>query len=113
MLRAELRQRFSVAVTLGAGDVTKEVMPAVTGVQYGIINAIIICLTSAAQAVYVGDSSGTVKALSVAASYPLHGQVAAQLLEGLLLTAGESIVVKPAAAGPSFHAVVEGFIIRS
>ncbi len=112
MLQVEARQRFSKAVTLGTGDASKEIMPAVTGVTYHVMNVVLTCLVSAAQAIYVGDSSGTVKALSLAANFPLHSQAAIMLLEGLGITIGESLVVKPASPGPSFHAVVEGYLVK-
>jgi len=113
MLNFEKFQRFTTEATLGAADASKELMPAVSGVTYAVTRLAATCLVSAAQAAYVGDSSGTVKALSVAASFTLHAQARLNLLEGLKITAGEALIVKPAAAGPSFHVVVEGYIIRS
>lgn len=112
MLPVERRQRFCKALILGTGDASTEVMPAISDVTYHIVNVIATCLTSAAQSMYVGDSSGTVKALALAASFPLHGQAASQLLEGLALTVGESLVIKPSAAGVSYHVVVEGYLVK-
>lgn len=112
-LPVENRTKFSKSVTLGTGDTSKEVMAAEDGTTYYVMNCVLTCLTSAAQTVYVGDSSGTVKALSLAASFPQHGQASIQLIVGLRLTASEALVVKPGAAGVSFHAVVEGYIEKA
>lgn len=106
-------QRFCVQNTLAAGDATKVLMAAVSGVQYFVTAVCVTCLTSAAQAVFVGDSSGTVKALSLAASFPANSQAFTQLNEGLPLTISEALSITPAAAGPSFHVVVEGYLKRS
>lgn len=105
-------QRFCVQNTLAAGDASKTLMAAVSGVRYYVTAICATCLTSAAQSVYVGDSSGTVKALSLAASFAQHSQAFTQLQEGLALTLSEALVIKPAAAGPSFHVVVEGYSKR-
>ena len=112
MLPSERYQRFSKAVTLGIGDSSATIKAAVAGVTINILNVVVTCLVSAAQAVYVGDTSGTVKAINVASGFPQHGQAAAQLLEGLALTKGEALIIKPAAAGPSFHCVVEWYETR-
>ena len=110
MLPFEARQRFTAQATLGAGDATKTLFDVGTTQTAYITSVIATCLVSAAQAVYVGDSSGTVEALSLAASFTLHGQASVQLLNGLALTKGEDVIAKPAAAGPSFHVVVEGYL---
>lgn len=106
-------QRFCEETTLGAAETTKTIKAAVSGVQYFVTSVIATCLTSAAQAVYVGDSSGTKKALSLAASFPAHSQAAVQLNEGVGLTISEALIIKPVAAGPSFHVIVEGYLKRS
>jgi DMSO reductase anchor subunit len=112
-LPVEQRTRFSKSVTIATGDTSKEIMAADASTQYHVMNCVMTCITSAAQAVFVGDSSGTVKALSLAASFPQHSQASIQLLEGLALTLGEALVVKPAAAGVSFHVVCEGYLTKS
>lgn len=112
-LPVEQRTRFSKSVTIATGDTSKEIMAADSATTYYVMNCVMTCITSAAQAVYVGDSSGTVKALSLASGFPQHSQASVQLLEGLKLTAGEALVVKPAAAGVSFHVVVEGYLTKS
>lgn len=106
-------QRFCVSATLGTGDASTTLKAAVTGFSYYITGVILTSITAAAQALYVGDSSGTVKALSVGASFTAHAQARMHTREGLKLTAGEAIVVKPAAAGPSVHVVVEGYLVRN
>lgn len=113
MFPVERYQRFSVQDTLGAGDASKTLVTGGAGITIVVTTAIITCITAAAQATYVGDTSGTVKALSVAASFSQHLQASVQLLEGLKLTEGENLIIKPAAAGPSFHAVVEGYLLKS
>lgn len=105
-------QRFCTEETLAVGDASKTLMAAVTGVTYYVTAVCATCLVSAAQAVYVGDSSGTQKALSLPASFPANSQAFTQLQEGLALTLSEALVIKPAAAGPSFHVVVEGYSKR-
>lgn len=109
----EVYQRFCKEVTLGTGDAVKEIMPAEAGVTYFVTNGRIHCLVSAAQAVYVGDNDATNKAFSVAASFPVNSQVSLNLAEGLSMKTGQSLVIKPAAAGPSFHVVIEGYLTRS
>lgn len=112
MLPIELYQRFSAQVTLGTGDASKTLLAGVAGARIFVNLAKVTCLVSAAQAVYVGDTSGTVKALSLAASYPLHSEARTESIVGLQLTSGEDLIIKPAAAGPSFHCVVDGYIVR-
>ncbi len=112
MIPFEVRQRFCVQETLAVGDATKTLLTHVDDSQYVITAICATCLVSAAQTLYVGDSSGTNKALSLAASFPQHSQAFTQLNEGLKLTLGEDIVIKPGAAGPSFHVVCEGYILR-
>lgn len=110
---AERYQRFSVQATLGTGDASKTLLAGAAGVTIVVMCVKALCLVSAAQAVYVGDTSGAVKAISLAASYTLHASNDLQLLEGLRLTEGESLIIKPAAAGPSFHVVAEGYLLKS
>lgn len=112
-LPVETKQRFSVQDTLGAGDSSKTLVAAVAGVTVVVMNVTVTCLVSGAQAVFVGDDSGTVKALSLAASFPQHQQAIIQLVEGLPLTESEALVIEPAAAGPSFHCLVEGYLLKS
>ena len=105
-------QPFVIEKTLGAGDSSKELKAAATGISYVVTSVIATCLVSGAQIVYVGDSSGTIKALSLAASFTLHAQARMGPLNriGLVLTEGEALIIKPAAAAPSFHVVVEGYL---
>lgn len=105
-------QRFSVEETLGIGDASKTLMAAATGVQYFITTVILTSLVAAAQTIYVGDSSGTKKALSLPISLAAGTQYFSQLLEGLAMTVGEAVIIKPAAAGPSVHVVCEGYAKR-
>lgn len=112
-LPAEVYQRFSVQNTLGAADASKTLLDVGAGVTVVVMNIKATCIASAAQSVYVGDTSGTVKAISLGASFPVHGESALQLLEGLKLTEGEDLIIKPAAAGPSFHVVAEGYLLKS
>lgn len=109
----EREQKFCVSGTLGTGDASVTLKAAVAGFSYYITGVILTSLTAAAQALFVGDSSGTVKAISVGASFTAHAQARMYVREGLKLTAGEAILVKPAAAGPSVHVVVEGYLIRN
>lgn len=112
MLPVETWQRFSTVAVLTAAQTSVVVMPGVTGYQYVIINGTLTCLVSAAQGVYLGDSSGTVKPMQAAASFAANAQLALQLLEGIKLTKSETVILKPDAAGPSIHAVVEGYILK-
>lgn len=112
-LPMDREQRFCVSGTLGATDESLTLKAAVASFSYYITGVILTSLTAAAQTVFVGDSSGTVKAISVAASFTVHAQARMQVREGLKLTAGEALIVKPAAAGPSVHVVVEGYIVRN
>ncbi len=105
-------QRFCTQNTLAVGDATKVLMAAVSGVTYFVTSVCVTCLVSAAQTVYVGDSSGTVKALSLPASFTAGAQAFTQLLHGLQLTKSQALSITPAAAGPSFHVVVEGYLKR-
>lgn len=109
----EIRQRFSVALTLGTGDASKTLVDIGAGVTICVTNILMIGLVAAAQVLYVGDTSGTVKVLSVAASWPANNFINAQFNQGLALTEGEDLIIKPAAAGPSVHVVVEGYLVKS
>lgn len=113
MLPVEARQRFSVQATLGTGDASKTLLDVGAGVTIVVMNVTLTSLVAAAQSLYVGDTSGTVKALSAAASLTVHAQLACQLVEGLRLTEGEDLIIKPAAAGPSVHVVAEGYLLKS
>lgn len=112
MLPVERYQRFSTAGVLTTGQSELQVMPAVDGYQYALLNGVITCLISAAQPFYLGDASGTKKALEGAASLGANSQLAFQLLQGYELTVSESIVLKPDAAGPSLGIIAEGYIIK-
>ncbi len=113
MLPFERYQRFSVQNTLAAADSTKTLLAGGAGITIVILSVTVTGLTAAAQAVYVGDTSGTVKALSFGVSLAVNAQLAVQLVEGLRLTEGEDLIVKPAAAGPSVHVVAEGYLLKS
>ena len=106
----ETSQPFCVQATLGTGDATQTLRAAIAGVTFVVTSVTMTILVSGAQAIYVGDSSGSKKALSIAASATLHAQFVMQAAFGLELTIGEALVIKPAAAGPSAHVVVEGWI---
>ncbi len=110
---AQNYQTFSVQNTLGTGDASKMLLDVGPGVTIVVMNMSLIGLTPAAQALYVGDTSGNVRALNVAASFPAHGQLGLQLIKGLPLTEGEDLIIKPAAAGPSVHVVAEGYLLKS
>jgi len=108
----ESESRFCVQGTLGTGDATKVLRVALAEEQLVVVSVSLLSKVAAAQVLFVGDTSGTVKALDVAASLTAHAQLYWQMLEGLKLTKGENLVVTPAAAGPSVHVVVEGYILR-
>ncbi len=112
MLPAEAYQRFSVQATLATGDASKTILDIGAGVTVVVMSLTLTCIVSAAQPVYVGDTSGTVKALSLGSAYPAHSQATLQLLEGLRLTEGEDLIIKPASAGPSVHVVAEGYLLK-
>jgi hypothetical protein len=109
-LRQRVYQPWSAEATLGTGDATKTVKAApgagkrivVTGYTWSV-------LVSAAQAVDVEDSSGTVHVLRLPAS-PGVVQGSYTFEAGLELTVNEALVITPAAAGPSVHVVAEGYI---
>jgi len=109
----ETEQTFTTQQTLGAGDATKTLVAAESGVRFVVTAVILTIITAAAQTLYVGDSSGTVKAISIAASAPANTQYVIQLVRGLELTSGVALIIKPAAAGPSVHCVVEGWKKRA
>jgi hypothetical protein len=114
MLPSELYQGFCVEKTLGTGDASKELIAAEAGVTICVVAATLISLVAAAQAIYVGDTSGNVKALSVAASMTANLAVmTGPHPYGLQLTKGEALIIKPAAAGPSVHVSISGYKIRS
>ena len=112
MLSLEKWQRFSVQATLGTGDSTKTLQAGGAGITIYITSLTLTSLVAAAQVLYVGDTSGTVKGLSLPASYAAANQAFLSLLQGLPLTIAEDLIIKPAAAGPSVHVVAEGYIIR-
>lgn len=112
-LPVELYQRFSTYALLGAADASKTIRAGGAGIIIAVTRILVICQASAAQAVYVGDTSGTIKAILVAAAYPLHGNITFVSEVGLKLTEGEDLIIKPAAAGPSFHVTAEGYLLKS
>lgn len=113
MLPFEANQRFCVQATLDTGDTSKSLKAAVTGYSICVTRVDLTSITAAAQALYVGDSSGNVKAISVAASFTAHAQAHMESEEGLKLTVSEALIIKPAAAGPSVHVVATGYILKN
>ena len=111
MINFEKYQRFSVQDTLLIGDATKTLFALTAGRQIFVTACVVTGIVAAAQTVYVGDTSGTVKVVSLAASFPVHSQADRYLTQGLGLTVGEALIVKPGAAGPSVHVVCEGYVI--
>lgn len=110
----ELRQRFCVQATLATGDASKTLVDVGAGVTIVVTSLNVMGMVAAAQVLYVGDTSGTVKVASYPASHPAVGvsrQI--ELKEGLKLTEGEDLIIKPAAAGPSVHVVAEGYLLKS
>jgi hypothetical protein len=114
MLEFEMEQKFSAQGTLAGAD-TSLTLKSASSVETLVVTSVILTtLTAGAQALYVGDESGTVKVLSLPASKPDAGnQASIQLLNGIALTKGEDLIVKPAAAAPNCHVVAEGYIRRS
>lgn len=113
MLPFEAYQRFTVQDTIGAAEASKTLLDVGAGVTIVVTGLAATVIISAAQAVYVGDTSGAVKALSLAASVPAHSRFTLELKNGLRLTEGEDLIIKPGAAGPSLHVVVEGYLLKS
>lgn len=110
----EREQKFTVQATLAATDASKVLRAGVAGETIVVTSVILTSITAAAQVLYVGDEAGTVKALSLPASKPDAGnQASLQLVNGLAITAGDDLIIKPAAAGPSVHVVAEGYIRRA
>jgi hypothetical protein len=108
----EIEQHFSVEKTMDGAATT--LVAAETAVTLVVTSVIVTALTPAAFAMYVGDSSGTVKVLRLPASKPDAGnQAAIQLVHGIQLTKGEALVAAPETpGGPVVHVVVEGWKIR-
>ena len=111
MLGFEKYRKFCAQNTMLAADTVKTIQAGGAGIQIVLTRAFVICLTAAAQTVYVGDTSGNQKILSLPASYPVNSEAWAILDIGLALTVGDDAVIKPAAAGPSFFCILEGFFI--
>lgn len=107
-----VRQRFSVQDTLGAADTSKTLKDVGAGETIHVLSVTVTSLVASAQTLYVGDTSGTVKAISLGISLVVNSQAVVQLMEGLALTEGEDLIIKPAAAGPSVHVVAEGYVIK-
>jgi len=110
----EIEQKFAVWANLGVGDASVVLVDAQPNIRIIVTTVIVTGKIMAAQAIYVGDSSGTVKVLDLPASIPAVGQQeAVQLVNGISLTKGEALIIKPAAAGPSVHVIAEGYLLRS
>lgn len=102
--------RWSAQATLAAGDSTKTIKAAAaTGYQLVVTRYAITSVTSAAQAVDLEDTSGTVEVCKLAASMTVNTQVRAEFVNGLALTKAEALILKPAAAGPAMHCWAEGY----
>jgi len=113
MLPSDRNQRFAKQGTMLAADAVLTLITGVSGQTIAIVDGIITCLVPAAQGVYLGDQSGTVKALSLATSFGTTCQAIFRSSEGLRLTPGEALVLKPASAGPSMHVSVSGYYEKS
>lgn len=112
MLPRERFPRFCVQQTLLAADASKTLVAATAGKTIVVTRVVLTGIIAAAQAVYVGDTSGTVKFLDVPASAPAVGlQILGMVEEGLRLTVAEAFIIKPVAAGPQIHCLAEGYII--
>lgn len=100
---------WAATVTLGAGDSTKTIKAAPgAGKSLYVTKLVLSVVTSAAQAVDVEDSSGTVEILKLPAS--ATGQWGWAMDYSVPLTANEALVIKPAAAGPAIHVIAEGYV---
>lgn len=113
MLPREKNPRFCVQVTLAAVDTVQILQAAVTNRIYVVTRYVITGIIAAAQTLYLGDTSGTVKVVNLPVSIPAAGQqLTAEMEQGLPLTVSQALVIQPAAAGPSVHVLVEGYYIN-
>jgi hypothetical protein len=106
-------QPWSVSVLLAAGDATKSLKA-----TPGAGKALVVTkwsyrsITSAAQAITIGD--GTVTLDNLAASITVGNLVEGPLLDyGVKLTANTALSITPAAAGPSGRIIAEGYIVNA
>lgn len=104
-------QPWAAAVAFVAGDASKTIKAAPgTGNRLVVTKVTVHITTSAAQAIDIEDTSGTVEVMKLAASAPVHGRYDFNLERGIDLTVNEALIYKPAAAGPAGHVVAEGYI---
>lgn len=104
-------QPWGVAIAFVAGDATKTIKAAPgVGNRLVVTKLSVHITTTAAQAIDVEDTSGTVEVLKLGISAPVNGEYTFDLERGIDLTVNEALIYKPAAAGPAGHVIAEGYI---
>lgn len=108
-VRSKGLQRVQVAFL--AADASKTIVAA-PGANKRIVvhRADMSITTSAAQAIDLEDTSGTVEVYKGGASLAVGTDVKRLFTEGMPLTINEAFIYKPAAAGPAGHIVCEYWI---
>jgi hypothetical protein len=107
-------QPWSAAVPFAAGDASKTIKATPgAGKALVITRYHVYITTSAAQAIDLEDTSGTVEVAKFPASLAVGSYLGPSLQKGIQLTANEAFIYKPAAAGPAGHVVAEGYIVST
>jgi hypothetical protein len=108
--RLDNKERWSAEVTLLAADTTKTLLATPTGTRKTIVVTHVVahCLVSAAQAVDI--KIGSVNVRRLAASEAVGSESFLGPMDyGLIGQAASAMTIVPAAAGPSWHVVAEGY----
>lgn len=107
----------SVAVELATGDSSKTVYTVGTidpqsgrKEQVVVVGIHVFSLTAAAQVVTLQDATPGVVALKIPASWAAGSQIDFNNIGGIEMTAGQNLIIKPAAAGPGQFWIVDFYV---
>lgn len=105
------RTNWSVAVVLAAADSTKVIKASPgAGSRLVVTKLLIVCATSAAQAVDIESGDGAVEIVTLPASFAAGATITFSGEEGVPLPPNTTLRAQPAAAGPKLSIVAEGYV---
>lgn len=108
MGRMDRMENWSAEITLGAADTTKTLLALKAGRKIVVTHIVTRVLISAAQAVNI--TIGGVNVKRIAASEAVGSESFFGPMErGIVGDAATALLIVPAAAGPSVHAIAEGY----
>jgi len=100
---------WSNSITLGAADTTKTLQAGISGKTLFVTYVSCMSLVAAAQTIDIEATGGTIDVMKMAVSMTVNTQLTVSMTQGLSLGPGNSLLITPAAAGPSIFCIAEGY----